>query len=150
MSLSVGVAVTTALSTNVQERLAWLEYVLQTVNLVVRLQLCLLILSITNFLDLRTRIFAKLRRRSWISSSSDLMDSTGLWSKRILVILFSARFHLWFVVLGISVVIEAAFCLCRCVHRLIYSVFCNPDFLYLCSCSCSIVLESIMEEGKVS
>ncbi|KUL85259.1 hypothetical protein ZTR_08973 [Talaromyces verruculosus] len=34
VSLSVGVAVTTALSTNVQERLAWLEYVLQTVNLV--------------------------------------------------------------------------------------------------------------------
>ena len=38
VSLSVGVAVTTVLSTNVQERLAWLEYVLQTVNLVVRLQ----------------------------------------------------------------------------------------------------------------
>lgn len=38
VSLSVGVAVTTALSTNVQERLGWLEYVLQNVNLVVRLQ----------------------------------------------------------------------------------------------------------------
>ncbi|RAO70545.1 uncharacterized protein BHQ10_006557 [Talaromyces amestolkiae] len=34
VSLSVGVAVTTALSTNVQERLGWLEYVLQNVNLV--------------------------------------------------------------------------------------------------------------------
>uniref|UniRef100_A0A093V3A9 Uncharacterized protein C20G4.08 n=1 Tax=Talaromyces marneffei PM1 TaxID=1077442 RepID=A0A093V3A9_TALMA len=33
VSLSVGVAITTALVTNVQERLAWLEYVLQTVNL---------------------------------------------------------------------------------------------------------------------
>jgi hypothetical protein len=33
VSLSVGVAITTALVTNVQERLVWLEYVLQTVNL---------------------------------------------------------------------------------------------------------------------
>ncbi|KAH8704207.1 hypothetical protein BGW36DRAFT_370876 [Talaromyces proteolyticus] len=33
VALSVGVAVTTSLNTNVQERLVWLEYVLQTVNL---------------------------------------------------------------------------------------------------------------------
>lgn len=33
VALSVGVAVTTSLQTNIAERLAWLEYVLQTVNL---------------------------------------------------------------------------------------------------------------------
>jgi hypothetical protein len=35
VSLSVGVAVTSSLQTNVSERLAWLEVVLQTVNLMV-------------------------------------------------------------------------------------------------------------------
>lgn len=35
VSLSVGVAVTSSLQTHVSERLAWLEVVLQTVNLMV-------------------------------------------------------------------------------------------------------------------